>query len=147
MLAQPTYAPAGTSGHDMSTRQIPTVAELVNLRDALAADEVTPAQAVTRLNALLATTAVPAPTDGVLLPSRLNFAGYCDVCLHFLCQDSKCTQVWDRLQWSVCDRCLGSGYADFRANGPDGSCEPCTCRLGMRDRTPYEIPTAWNGGL
>lgn len=75
-------------------------------------------------NLILADVYIPA------LP-RLNYAGYCRVCLRRHCTDAGCVTNWASFLWQPCPVCQGSGYADI-ACGADNACDHCeACTDGL----------------
>ena len=72
--------------------------------------------------------AVPVPTRD--LP-RLNYAGYCRVCVRRYCTDPDCIANWACFIWQLCPDCQGSGYADITGR-PDNACDACgACTDGL----------------
>jgi hypothetical protein len=138
MLIQPTHVVAGgASGRTVHSSEVPAIpVELANLRDELAAGEVTTLQAASRLTALLTTAPSKPRTDastfvfGRFTFPRWTFGGYCTVCTVYACQDPQCAATITRWRWKPCTTCKGSMLKDIDY-GPDSACDLCEdCAFG-----------------
>ena len=121
----------GTSG---PVRDDVSVADaLRGLRDALAAGEVSTAQAASKLTAILAclrlSTIDPfGPTrdaSGDIRPPRFTFAGYCGECFKPDCRDPECIRSWKQPRWVICSVCSGTGYKDHDHDDASVACDAC----------------------